>query len=130
MLVSMVKSMNKAKEEGYCVPAFGVGNEVNVRAVLAAAEEKRSPVILLVMAMNTPDMQYFGRICQDLGIRASVPVSVILDHGATYEEAIKAIQAGFTDIMIDRSTLPYEENVAQVYSRRERRTRDSGSTRC
>ena len=114
MLVSMVKSMNEAKKKGYCVPAFGVGNEVNVRAVLDAAEAKRSPVILLVMAMNTPDMQYFGRICQDLGVRASVPVSVILDHGATYEEAMKAIQAGFTDIMIDRSTLPYEENVAQV----------------
>ena len=52
-----------------------------------------SPVILLVMAMNTPDMQYLGRICQDLGVRAGVPVSVILDHGATYEEAIRAIQA-------------------------------------
>ena len=114
MLVSMVQTMNEAKKAGYCVPAFGVGNEVNVRAVLDAAEAKRSPVILLVMAMNTPDMQYLGRICQDLGVRAGVPVSVILDHGATYEEAIRAIQAGFTDIMIDRSTLPYEENVAQV----------------
>ena len=46
--------------------------------------------------------------------KANVPVAINLDHGATYEDAIDAIAAGFTSIMVDRSSLPYEENVAQV----------------
>lgn len=114
MLVSMRKTMNEAREKGYCIPALGCVNEHNLHACLAAAEEKRSPVILLVMYGANPDFQYFGRIASDLALRATVPVSIILDHGAKYEHAVAAIQAGFTDIMIDRSSLPYEENVAQV----------------
>ena len=114
MLVSMIDSMKKAKEGGYCVPAFGVGNEVNFRAVLKAAENKNAPVIMLVMANNIADWFTTGRFFVDLAVRSSVPVSIILDHGATYEDAINAIRAGFSDIMIDRSSLPYEENVAQV----------------
>lgn len=114
MLISMKHTLNKAREERYCVPAFGIANEHNLRACLAAAEEKRSPVIMLVMYQNNPDIEYFGRIATDLAIRSSVPVSIILDHGATFEEEIHAIRAGFSDVMIDASTLPYSENVAAV----------------
>lgn len=114
MLVSMRKTMNEAREKGYCIPALGIANEHNLRACLDAAEAKRSPVIMLVMYGNNPDIEYFGRIATDLARRATVPVSIILDHGAKYEHAISAIRAGFSDIMIDRSSLPYEENVAQV----------------
>ncbi len=114
MLVSMIDSMKIAREKGYCVPALGIANEHNLRAVLEAAEEKRSPVILLVMYGNNPDIQYFGHIITDLALRATVPVSMVLDHGEKYEHAIAAIRGGFTDIMMDRSALPYEENVAEV----------------
>lgn len=114
MLISMKYTMAKARKEGYCVPAFGIGNEHNLRACLAAAEEKKSPVIMLVMSMNNPDIEYFGRIATDLAIRSSVPVSIILDHGATFEEEIHAIRAGFSDVMMDASQLPYAENVAAV----------------
>ncbi len=114
MLISMKYTMNEAREKGYCIPALGCTNEHTLHACLAAAEEKRSPIILLVMYGNNRDFQYFGQIARDLALRASVPVSIILDHGAKYEHAIAAIQAGFTDIMIDRSSLPYAENVAQV----------------
>lgn len=114
MLVSMKQTLNEAREKGYCVPALGIGNEHNLRACLSAAEEKRSPVVLLVMYGNNPDIEYFGRIATDLARRVSVPVSVILDHGAKYEHVISAIRAGFTDVMIDCSSMPYEENVAQV----------------
>lgn len=114
MLVSMKHTMKIAREKGYCIPALGCVNEHNLHACLAAAEEKRSPVILLVMYGANPNFDYFGRIATDLAIRASVPVSVILDHGAKYEHAVAAIRAGFSDIMIDRSSLPYAENVAQV----------------
>lgn len=114
MLVPMIESMSKARTDGYCVPALGCSNEHNLHACLAAAEEKRSPVILLVMYGANPNFQYFGRICTDLARRSSVPVSIILDHGAKYEHAVAAIRAGFTDVMIDRSSLPFDENVAQV----------------
>ena len=114
MLISMKYTLNTAREQGYCVPALGIGNEHNLRACLNAAEAKRSPVVLLVMYGNNPDIEYFGRIATDLARRATVPVSIILDHGATYEHAIGAIRARFTDVMIDCSSLPYAENVAQV----------------
>lgn len=114
MLVSMIESMNIAREKGYCVPAMTVANEHMLRALISAAEKKKSPLILLYMYGNNPDIKYFGRIIRDLATQASVPVSVVLDHGAEYAHAIDAIAAGFTDIMVDRSSLPYEENVAQV----------------
>ena len=114
MLVSMIESMNKARENGYCVPALSAGNEHILRALIEAAEEKRSPLIVLYMYGNNPDMMYFGRMVRDLALQASIPVSVVLDHGAKYEHAVAAIRAGFTDIMVDRSALPYEENVAEV----------------
>ncbi len=114
MLISMKHTLKEAREKGYCVPALGIGNEHNLRACLRAAEEKQSPVILLVMYGNHPDIEYFGRIATDLARRAAVPVSIILDHGAKYEHAVSAIRAGFTDVMIDCSSLPYAENAAQV----------------
>ncbi|MDD3337367.1 MAG: class II fructose-bisphosphate aldolase [Lachnospiraceae bacterium] len=114
MLVSMIESMKIAREKGYCVPAMTVANEHMLRALIAGAEAKKSPLILLYMYGNNPDIKYFGRIIRDLATQASVPVSIVLDHGEKYEHAIDAIAAGFTDIMVDRSSLPYEENVAQV----------------
>lgn len=114
MLISMKYTLKEAREKGYCIPALGIGNEHNLRACLDAAEEKKSPVILLVMYGNNPDIEYFGRIATDLARRAAIPVSIILDHGAKYEHVVSAIRAGFTDVMLDCSSLPYAENVARV----------------
>ena len=61
-----------------------------------------------------PDICFFGEMCRQLAFRTEVPVAVVLDHGSSYDQAVWAIRAGFTDIMVDRSTLPYEENAAQV----------------
>lgn len=60
------------------------------------------------------DINFFGHMVGALAKEADVPIAINLDHGAKYEHAIAAIQAGFTSIMVDRSTLPYEENVAEV----------------
>lgn len=114
MLISMIELMKKAREGHYCVPAIAVENEHSVRAAIKAAEEKRSPLIMISLFKVNPDICYFGRIVTDLAIRAGVPVAMCQDHGGTYEEAIWAIRAGFTDVMADRSTLPFEENIAQV----------------
>jgi len=114
MLISMIELMKKAREGHYCVPAIAVENEHSVRAAIKAAEEKNSPLIMIALFKVNPDICYFGRIVTDLAVRASVPVAMCQDHGGTYEEAIWAIRAGFTDVMVDRSTLPFEENIAQV----------------
>lgn len=114
MLVSMKEMMKLAKKEGFAIPAPGAGNEHALRACLDAAEETKSPLIILVNYFANPDICFYGRIATDMAKEASVPVSIILDHGADYEHAIWAIRAGFTDIMVDRSSFPYEENITQV----------------
>lgn len=114
MYISMIELMKKARKEHYCIPAIAVENEHSVRAAIKAAEEKHSPLIMISLFKVNPDICYFGRIVADLALRARVPVAMCQDHGGTYEEAIWAIRAGFTDVMVDRSTLPFEENIAQV----------------
>lgn len=114
MYISMIELMKKAREGHYCVPAIAVENEHSVRAAIQAAEEKKSPLIMIALYKVNPDIHYFGRIVEDLAICAKVPVAMCQDHGGTYAEAMWAIRAGFTDVMVDRSTLPFEENIAQV----------------
>ena len=114
MYISMIELMKKAREGHYCVPAIAVENEHSVRAAIQAAEEKKSPLIMIALYKVNPDIHYFGRIVEDLAIRAKMPVAMCQDHGGTYAEAMWAIRAGFTDVMVDRSTLPFEENIAQV----------------
>lgn len=114
MLVSMVELMKKAREGGYCVPAPAVENEHSVRACIEAAEQKNSPVIMISLFKVNPDIVTFGHLVQEMAMKAKVPVAMCQDHGATYEEAIWAIRAGFTDVMVDRSTLPFEENVEKI----------------
>ena len=114
MYISMIELMKKARDGHYCVPAIAVENEHSVRAAIQAAEEKKSPLIMIALYKVNPDIHYFGRIVEDLAIRAKVPAAMCQDHGGTYAEAMWAIRAGFTDVMVDRSTLPFEENIAQV----------------
>jgi len=114
MLVTMKEILDKAKAGGYAVAAPNVDNEHNVRVCIEAAEEMNSPIILGVPYFANIDICYLGRIIGDLAIRSKVPVAFNLDHGASYENCVMAIRAGFTSIMVDRSSLPYEENVAQV----------------
>lgn len=114
MYTSMITLMEDAKKNHYCIPACAVENEHSVRAVLNAAEEKDSPVILISLYKVNPDICMWGRIVEDMALRAHVPVALCQDHGATYEEAVRAIHAGFTDVMVDRSALSFDENVAEV----------------
>lgn len=114
MLVSMAEILQQAKEGHYGVPALSAVDELSLRACVEAAEEMNAPLIMLGGWGHNKDMQYFGRMLHDFAIKASVPVAFILDHSATFEDAVKGIHAGFHTIMVDRSSLPYEENVAQV----------------
>jgi fructose-bisphosphate aldolase class II len=110
----MKEILDRANKENYGVAAPNVSMELDARAALEAAEELKAPVILDVAFPSTPDIIFFGKYLTLLADEAAVPVAVNLDHGAEYAHAIAAIRGGFTSIMVDRSTLEYEENIAQV----------------
>lgn len=114
MLVPMKEILMKAKEGKYGVPAVSATNELSARACIEAAEETNSPLIVLCMPKGNPDLYYYGRILNDMATKTYVPVATVLDHSSTFEEAIKGVKAGFNTIMVDRSSLPYKENVSQV----------------
>ena len=114
MLVTMKEILDHANKGNYGVIAPNVSSELDVRAAIEAAEELKAPMILDVGYSANPDIIAFGRIIIDLCVRSSVPCCINLDHGAKYEHAMAAIRAGFTSVMVDRSTLPYAENVKEV----------------
>ncbi len=104
----------KAQKGGYAVGAFNVENMEMAQAVVSAAEELKSPVII----QTTPSTvryagvdTYFGMISA-IAKNATVPVAVHLDHGSDFELCAKALRAGYTGIMIDGSKLPLDENIA------------------
>ena len=114
MLVTSKQILEIARADGYAVTAPNTNNEDCVRAAIEAAVENKSAMILDLNFGAHPDIVYFGRAVEILAKSAPVPIAIQQDHGAKFEHAIWAIRAGYTSVMADRSTLPFEENVAQV----------------
>ena len=113
MLMNMKELLKVADEKGFAVPAFNIGSDQLLKAVMQQVKEMKSPVILEM----SPDEFNFveNSLVQSMIYEASktdVPVVIHLDHGDKYETVVRAIQAGFTSVMIDASKLPYEENIA------------------
>lgn len=116
MLVSLKELMADAEEKGYAVGAFNAVSFESLRAIIAAAEETGKGVILNHAEVHFPIMplEVIAPIMVDMAKKAKVPVCVHLDHGNSLETCMKAIQLGFTSVMLDVSGLDYEENVAQT----------------
>lgn len=114
MLVTMKDILDRASAENYAVAAPNVQSELNARAYIEAAEEMNAPIIIDIGYQANPDIYFFGNIVRNLAEHASVPVAINLDHGGEKWKILSGIRAGFTSVMVDRSALPYEENVAQV----------------
>ena len=119
MLVSAKEMLVKAREGKYAVGQFNINNLEWTKAILLTAQENNSPVILGVSEGAGKYMGGFNTVCgmvkgmiQDLGI--TVPVAVHLDHGSSFESCKKAIDAGFTSVMIDGSHHPIDENIAMT----------------
>jgi len=110
----MKEILDRASKENYGVAAPNVFNELDARAVIEAAEELRSPLILDLNAAMLTDLPFLCRYLIEFCRDSSVPIAINQDHGASFEDAIMSIRAGCTSIMIDRSSLEYEENVRQV----------------
>lgn len=113
MLTPMKELLIKGQKGGYAVPAFNYYNQASADGVVLEAEERRSPVILMVSAryVRYMGLEHAAVLARQAGERASVPVAILLDHGDTFELAESCVAAGFTSVMLDGSRLPLEENV-------------------
>ncbi|MCC8167083.1 MAG: class II fructose-bisphosphate aldolase [Planctomycetes bacterium] len=116
MLVNMKEILATAEKEKYAIPCINTPNVEFIRAIIGAAEDLNTPVIidhaevhnsLIPIERIGPEMVRYAK-------EAKVPVCVHLDHGTDYTFLMKAIQAGFSSIMYDCSALPFEENVLRV----------------
>ncbi len=114
MLVTTKEMLLDARENHYAVGAFNVENLEFVMAVLAAAEETKSPVIMQTTpgTIKTAGLDYFYGMVKAAAARASVPVALHLDHGDGFDRCMQALRTGYTSVMIDGSHVPFEENVA------------------
>lgn len=115
-LVSMTEMLKKAKAEGYAVGQFNINNLEFTQAILSAAVEEKSPVILGVSEGAGRYMSGFKTVVkmveglmEDLNV--TVPVAIHLDHGSSFDKCKEAIDAGFTSVMIDASHHAFEENI-------------------
>lgn len=101
---------------GYAVGLFNTVNLEMARGVLAAAEEQNAPVIIGTAEVLLPygPLEELSWLLLPMARRAKVPVVVHLDHGLHYETCRRALELGFTSVMYDCSTDPYEENVRKV----------------
>lgn len=116
-LVSMKEMLIKAVEGKYAVGQFNLNNLEFTQAILQAAQEENSPVIL---GVSEGAAKYMGGFKTVVAIvkglmeeyQVTVPVAIHLDHGSSFEACVKAIDAGFTSVMIDGSHHPLEENIA------------------
>ena len=118
MLVSATEMLNKAVAGKYAVGQFNINNLEWTKAILATAEECKSPVILGVSEGAGKYMTGFKTVAamvkamiEEMNI--TVPVALHLDHG-TYEGCYKCIEAGFSSVMFDGSHFPIDENVAKT----------------
>jgi fructose-bisphosphate aldolase class II len=114
MLVTNKELLQRAKREAYAVGAFNIQNLESLLAVVEAAEEERSPVIVAVTpgAIKYAGLNYLAGLVKTAAEASPVPMSLHLDHGEDVETVKKCLEAGFTSVMIDGSHLKFEENIA------------------
>ena len=113
-LVTTKQLLLDAQKGGYAVGAFNVENMEMVQAVVGAAEELKSPVILQTtpLTVKYADLEYFYANVKTAAKKATVPVVIHLDHGNSFDLAMQALRTGYTSIMIDGSHDSFEENIA------------------
>ena len=112
--VSTREMLKKAQQGKYAVGAFNAENMEMVQAIVAAAEAEHAPVIIQTTpgTLKYADAMIFAGQASRLAAAAKVPVALHLDHGNSFELAEYCVRQGYTSVMIDGSSLPFEDNVA------------------
>lgn len=113
MLVTGKEILLDAQKNGYAVGAFNVNNMEIIQAIIEAAEETKSPVILQASqgGIDYAGIEYVAALAKTAAHNASVPVAIHLDHGTDFDQIISCIRNGFSSVMIDASKYPLEENI-------------------
>lgn len=113
-LVTTNEMLKKAQEGHYAVGAFNVENMEMVMAVLKAAEEMNSPVIMQTTpsTVKYAGLDYYLAMVRAAAERTTVPIAMHLDHGNSFDLAMQALRTGYTSIMIDGSHESFEDNIA------------------
>ncbi len=120
-LVTSKEMFDKAYKGGYAIGAFNINNMEVVQGILEAAQELQSPVILQTSksAIGYAGFPYLTNMVKaglqtaaDAGV--DIPVVLHLDHGPDFETAKACVDNGYTSVMIDKSALPFDENVAET----------------
>lgn len=113
-LVTVDALLGQAESGGYAVGAFNANNMEIIQAILQAATQERSPVIMQASqgAINYAGLEYITGIVKIAAASTPVPIALHLDHGTDFDQIIQCIRSGFTSVMYDGSKYPLEENIA------------------
>ena len=114
MLVTLAEILKDAEAKKYGVGMFNMLNLEMARGIIEAAEEEKSPLLLGLAEVHLQyiPFDYAALIMKDIAAKAKVPICLHFDHGVSFDAIQAAIDAGFTSVMYDGSSLPYEENIA------------------
>ena len=112
-LVNMRTLLKDAEEKDYAVPAYNITTWETFKAMMAAAEEERAP---LIISLTPKFLRFLGPeficpIVREAAGKSEIPFALHLDHGRTMEDVQLAAANGFTSVMIDGSMYPMEENI-------------------
>jgi len=112
-LVTTTEMFKKAYEGGYAIGAFNVNNMEIIQGITEAAQEENSPLILQVSAgaRKYAKHVYLMKLIEAAEEDTGLPIAVHLDHGPDFETCKSCIDGGFTSVMIDGSSKPFEENI-------------------
>ncbi|MBI9104589.1 MAG: class II fructose-bisphosphate aldolase [Spirochaetales bacterium] len=115
-IVTNKQLLDHAKAGKYAVAAFNTNNLEYIQAIIEAAKELNAPVIVEAAQseIDYMDGYAFTAIVRALAERKPIPVGIHLDHGPSYEEAVRCFRYGFTSVMYDGSALPLEDNIANT----------------
>lgn len=112
MLYNMKDLLEVADRYNFAVPAFNISSYVMFNGIMEVSEEKNAPVII---AIHPDELSHIGtdviKAIRERAYKSPIPVCIHLDHGSSFEQVIVAIQSGYTSVMIDGSSLSFEENV-------------------
>lgn len=113
-LTTTTTMLQSAQKNGYAIGAFNAENMEMAQAILRAGEAMNAPVILQTTSgtLSYAPPEVFSGIAGALAKATRIPAALHLDHGSSFELAERAAHAGYTSLMIDGSTLPYDENIA------------------
>ena len=116
MLVNLNEVLLPAKKEHYGVGLFNAVNLEMANAIMDAAESLRAPVIMgtAEILLGAASLAEVAAMVKARAERSPIPVVLHYDHGLTFERCLEALKLGYTSVMYDCSTVPYEENVARV----------------